>query len=421
MTVEKQMTAGEKPLSPFSRLFSLPGRDCFNIITIGSKNECNPIVIVEGLKNTLINHPRFSSILDTGNGEHKGKAKWVRTQVNVEEHVIIPEIDPNIENPDQFLEDYTSSMAVTPMDKSKPLWEFHLLKMKTSHHSLGDGMSLMSLLLACTRKTCDPEAFSTFVVASTKRSASATINTCWFWSMVAWFWYIVRVIFHTCVGVFKSMVMACFGGDTSSLLMGKSGATLCPNKFIHRIISLEDVKFVLNAMNADLAKMMAKGSKFRWGNSMGYVTFPLWMKSENDILEYIRRAKATMDRKKLSLEPLFSYALLKFIMEVFGIKALNIFMKRIFGRSTMVFSNVIGPTEEISYFDHQISYIAATSIGLPQVLTVNIQSYVNKVIFNLGVDLVVISDPHHLCDLIFEALRMMKTVAAENTCCDSYA
>lgn len=76
------------------------------------------------------------------------------------------------------------------MDKSKPLWEFHLLKMKTSHtesvavarfhHSLGDGMSLMSLLLACTRKTCDLEAFPTFVVASKKRNASATINTCWY-------------------------------------------------------------------------------------------------------------------------------------------------------------------------------------------------------------------------------------------------
>lgn len=38
-----------------------------------------------------------------GNCEHKIKAKWVRTQVKVEEHVIIPEIDPNIENPDQFL------------------------------------------------------------------------------------------------------------------------------------------------------------------------------------------------------------------------------------------------------------------------------------------------------------------------------
>ena len=107
---------------------------------------------------------------ETGHGEQNVKAKWIPTKVKVEEHVIVPHIDPNIENPDQFLEDYTTKMVISPMDKSKTLWEFtlwefHLLKLKTSHagsvavarfhNSLGDGMSLMSLLLACTRKTCD--------------------------------------------------------------------------------------------------------------------------------------------------------------------------------------------------------------------------------------------------------------------------
>lgn len=66
--------------------------------------------------------------------------------------------------------------------------------------------------------------------------------------------------------------------------------------------------------------MMAKRSTSRWGNSIGYVMIPLWMRSENDIFEYIRRAKKIMDRKKLSLEPLFSYVLLKLTVEVFGFK-----------------------------------------------------------------------------------------------------
>ena len=66
--------------------------------------------------------------------------------------------------------------------------------------------------------------------------------------------------------------------------------------------------------------MMEKGSTSRWGNSIGYVMIPLWMKSENDIFEYIRRSKTIMDRKKLSLEPLFSYTLFKLTVEVFGYK-----------------------------------------------------------------------------------------------------
>ncbi|KAG2332710.1 hypothetical protein Bca4012_017725 [Brassica carinata] len=471
MAAAKQVMPSEELLSPFSRLFSLPGQDCFNIITMGCKTEGNAHAIIEGLKNTLINHPRFSSILETGLGEHNVKAKWIPTTVKVEDHVIVPDIDPNIENPDQFLEDYTTNMALSPMDKSKPLWEFHLLQLKTSyagsvavarfHHSLGDGMSLMSLLLACTRKTCDPEALPTLVVP--KKSNARHIC----WSLIAWFWFIVRLLFHTVVEIFKSMVIVCFARDNATPLKGKPGATISVNKFIHRIFNLDDVKVVKNAMNMtvndvllgtvqaglsrylsqrfdlnktsksrkileknsiygvvffnlrpnrnieDLAKMMEKGSKSRWGNSIGYVLFPLWVRLEEDTLEYIRRAKSTMDRKKLSLEPIFSFALLKFTMKVLGLKALKNLVHSIFSRTSVIFTNVVGPDEEISFFDHEISYIAASSCGVPQGLTIHIQSYVKKVIINLAVDLNVIPDPHHLCDLIIDSLNSMKSAVLE--------
>ncbi|EOA35102.1 hypothetical protein CARUB_v10020216mg [Capsella rubella] len=470
MAMEMQVTAGEVPVSPFSRLFSLPGFDCFNIVTIGFKNESNPSAFIKGLKNTLINHPRFSSILETGHGEQK--AKWIPTKVKVEDHVVVPDIDPTIENPDQFLEDYTSNMVFSPIDISKPLWEIHILKLKTSnaeslavarfHHSLGDGMSLMSLLLACSRKTSDPEALPTLLAP--KKSNVTNV----FLSLVARLWFIVRLMFHTLVEVFKFLLIACSSRDASAPLMSKPSATLSPNKFIHRVISLDDVKFVKNAMNMtvndviigmvqaglsrylsekydsetnpkprkslekiclhgvvffnlrsnkkieDLAKLMEKGSMPRsWGNSIGFALIPLWMKIEVDIFEYIRRAKTIMDRKKLSFEPLFSYVLLKLTVEVFGLKALRSLAMRIFGRSTIILSNVAGPTEEISLFDHQVSYVAASISGVPQALIIHVESYVNKAIINLGVDVDVIPDPHHLCDLIVEALHIMMNSTAE--------
>lgn len=96
-----------------------------------------------------------------------GKAVWVPVSTRVEDDVVVPDLDySNIENPDEFIEDYTSHLANNPMDVSRPLWEFHVLNIKTSnaesfgigkfHHSLGDGMSLMSLLYASSRKTSDP-------------------------------------------------------------------------------------------------------------------------------------------------------------------------------------------------------------------------------------------------------------------------
>ncbi|WZY92308.1 hypothetical protein YC2023_064637 [Brassica napus] len=45
------------------------------------------------------------------------------------------------------------------------------------------------------------------------------------------------------------MVIVCFPGDEATPLKGKPGATVSINKFIHLIISLDDVKVVKNAMN----------------------------------------------------------------------------------------------------------------------------------------------------------------------------
>ncbi|KAL0877891.1 hypothetical protein Bca101_027597 [Brassica carinata] len=251
MAMEKQIIVGEVPVSPFSLLFSMPGLDCFNIVTIGFKHEANPSVFIEGLKNTLLNHPRFSSILEMGLGENK--AKWIPTKVKVEDHVVFPEIDPTIENPDQFLEDYTSNMVFSPIDMSKPLWEMHILNIKTSdaeslvvarfHHSLGDGMSLMSLLLACSRKTNDPEALPTLVAPKLSK-----VTNVW-WSLAARLWLIMRRMFNTVVEVFKFLLILCSVCENGTPLTEKPSATRIPNKFIHRVISLNDVKVVKNAMN----------------------------------------------------------------------------------------------------------------------------------------------------------------------------
>ena len=117
-----------------------------------------------------------------------GQAVWVPVTVRVEDHVIVPDFDHvNIENPDQFIEDYTSNIASTPMDMSRPLWEFHVLNVKTSnaksvgigklHHSLGDGVSLMSLLLASSRKVSDPKAPPT--TTATKKHADSSAKGWW--------------------------------------------------------------------------------------------------------------------------------------------------------------------------------------------------------------------------------------------------
>uniref|UniRef100_A0A0D3BQP5 O-acyltransferase WSD1 C-terminal domain-containing protein n=1 Tax=Brassica oleracea var. oleracea TaxID=109376 RepID=A0A0D3BQP5_BRAOL len=95
--------------------------------------------------------------------------------------------------------------------------------------------------------------------------------------------------------------------------------------------------------------MMTKGSKCRWGNFIGLVVFPLWIRCEDDPLKYIRRARATMDKKKISMEPLISYGILKLIMKIFGEKVVEAIAKRVFGHTTVTFS-CVGSKRRYKFF-----------------------------------------------------------------------
>ncbi|CDY35653.1 BnaC09g29750D [Brassica napus] len=72
-------TAEEEPLSPCSQLFNSPDFNCAIIVTMGCKVKGNPSAIIDGLKHTLVNHPRFSSIFVSLNTHvvytHKVKVK----------------------------------------------------------------------------------------------------------------------------------------------------------------------------------------------------------------------------------------------------------------------------------------------------------------------------------------------------------
>ncbi|XP_059066424.1 wax ester synthase/diacylglycerol acyltransferase 5-like [Cryptomeria japonica] len=105
--------------------------------------------------------PRFSSI--TRNEE--GVLQWQATEVNIDNHVFVPEFPAGHMVYDKFVEDYVSDMHTRKLPHSRPLWEFHFLNYKTTkgeatvvinlHHMLGDGTSLLSLAIACSNTKAD--------------------------------------------------------------------------------------------------------------------------------------------------------------------------------------------------------------------------------------------------------------------------
>lgn len=58
--VEKKEEEEEQPLSPAARLFHAPEFNCNIISVVGLKSKIKPAVIIDGIKQTLIRHPRFS-------------------------------------------------------------------------------------------------------------------------------------------------------------------------------------------------------------------------------------------------------------------------------------------------------------------------------------------------------------------------
>lgn len=184
----------------------------------------------------------------------------MKTLVNVEDHVFVVDIDPKEigENGDCFVEDYVSSLTMLPLDKLKPLWDIHILNVKTSdaeavcvirsHHSLGDGTSLMSLLVACTKKTSDPDTFPSISVHKPRKMVHKEKGS-WFIRSILAIFSSMRLIWNTLVDILLGLAIALFLKDTKTPLKGDVGVASSPKRFCHRIVSLDDIKLIKEVMN----------------------------------------------------------------------------------------------------------------------------------------------------------------------------
>ncbi|CAN7059929.1 unnamed protein product [Brassica oleracea var. botrytis] len=493
----KKTKEEEQPLSPAARVFHAPAFNCYVITVIGVKKKIEPDVIIEGLKQTLIRHPRFSSKMVNKTNKNKQTQRWVRTNVVTNNHVIVPDIQTqHIENAnaDKFLDSYVSDLTLVPLDTSKPLWELHLLDLKTSdaenvavlkfHHSLGDGMSLMALVLACMRKTSNLNELPTLPYQNRTSSGSSRLTGgSWRGFRFLWLfmvlWSTIMLVLNTICDALRFIATAMFLKDTKTPIKGDYRLSM-PTRMslVHLTVSLDDIKLIKTNMKMtvndvvigvtqaglskylerrygekknvvgddqkskknsnempkrirlrsallvnlrpttgiqDLADMMDKGSKCRWGNMIGYIVFPFSISLRKDPLEHLGTAKRIIDRKKNSLEAALTFIVGKLMIKAFGVKVTANLLNRMLSNTTMSFSNLIGPIEEISFFGHPITYMAPSVYGHPHALTMHFQSYMNKMTISLTVDPTVISNPHQLLDDWEESLRNIKTAVQERS------
>ncbi|CAG7879221.1 unnamed protein product [Brassica rapa] len=248
----------EEPLSPMARVFQSPDVDYCVVTIMGFKTKICPDVLIDALKHNVSKLPRFSTKL-TENG-----AKWIEAKINVQDHVAVPYIDPEEigEDGQGFVDDYISRLTMIPLDRSRPLWDIHILNVKTSdaeavgvirsHHSLGDGMSLISLMLACTHKTLDPQNTA---IPSLKRRETVLHGLRkqgWFLRLRCTVCSIATLLWNTLVDMLLLLATVLFLKDTKTPLTGGEDTGRNRKRFYHRVISLDDIKLIKNAMNMSI-------------------------------------------------------------------------------------------------------------------------------------------------------------------------
>ncbi|XP_056858840.1 wax ester synthase/diacylglycerol acyltransferase 7 [Raphanus sativus] len=470
----------EQPLSPMARIFQSPEVDYCGVTIMGFKTKFCPDVLLDALKHNVSKHPRFSAKLS------EDGAKWIETQINVEDHVVVPNIDPKEigEDGQGFVDDYISRLTMIPLDRSRPLWDMHILNVKTSdaeavgvirsHHSLGDGMSLISLMLACTHKTSDPD---NTIIPSLKRRETVPHGLRkqgWFLRSIFTVGSTITLLWNTFVDVVLLFATILFLKDTKTPLKGGADVGRNPTRFYRRTISLDDIKLIKNSMNMTindvllgitqaalsrylnrfygknhekesraltsnqnhlprklrfrsgctvnlrpdigfkpLADMMAKDSKCRWGNYFSFIILPFSIGLQTDPLVYLEISESMMARKKHSYHAELVYFIIKSVLKVFGAKAAATIFNRPVENLTTCVSNNIGPMDEISFRGHPIAYIAPSNYGQSQALLVHYMSYAGKMIISMAVDPTVIPDPHKICDDMEESLKDMKAALSE--------
>lgn len=205
---------------------------------------------------------------DDDSGE---KLKWVRTKVVIDDHVIVPDIRAesggdgggiggiggSASSADKVVEDYVSYLSTVPMDASRPLWELHVLNLRTFeaaavavfriHHSLGDGLSLISLLLACTRRTADPTSLPTLPEPRLPLPPPPRPNA--LLDGILFMWALMVLTWNTAVDLFVLLASSAWLKDTPTPLKGGAGTELRRKRFVHGTLRLDDVKEIKNSMN----------------------------------------------------------------------------------------------------------------------------------------------------------------------------
>ncbi|KAJ0086271.1 hypothetical protein Patl1_07753 [Pistacia atlantica] len=155
------------------------------------------------------------------------------------------------------------------------------------------------------------------------------------------------------------------------------------------------------------------------GNQIGYLLYPFNIALRDDPLDYIRQAKATMDRKKASLEASFSHFLVKCLHKFRGMKviirplhlsSLAFILLFLFHLASILFFRA-SCLRDCQLKQHCISQMFLVpkkkSVSLAIQWPILFQVAMGNLL--LSVDEGIIPDPEQLCDDLEDSFNLIKS------------
>jgi hypothetical protein len=242
----------EEPVSPCGQMFCQPNMNCYILCTLGFKNPINLPEFRKTMEETLVKHKRFHSVMKKN---AKGTDVWVPTEVDIDAHIFEPSgfSKEDFAAP-HFVKNYIADLATAPsMSFSRPLWECHVLNGTSGHaaahmvlrmhHSLGDGTSLMSLLLASTRRVEHPDMLPS--IPSKWKKQTAALHT----FLLSSLWKNLLIAWNTMIGLAYLFATVLWLKDSDTKIKGHAGEGMAQKSVMFASINLDDMHLVKEALN----------------------------------------------------------------------------------------------------------------------------------------------------------------------------
>lgn len=458
---DEELHPDDQPVTPAGRFFLVPRSRQFVHAVLGFRNPIDVGAMKNAVRNTLMRHPRFTSILVT---DGKGVEHWRKIEpdeIDVDrQFVLVPEAD-EIAGGEDFVNEYIAGLAIDiRVDTTRPLWEMHLLRSNRCcvlriHHALGDGVSFMALFLASCKRVDDPSLPPTIPEREKKTVAVKKM------SFMQRAWRLMKIVGYTLFYLKDFVLYSFWMKDEKTPISGGDGVELWPRMVSNITFPLADMKLVKDSINATINDVLLgivslglerylelrnssisqkpiritgctmvnlrntsgiqnleslSNSKTGWGNNFGFMLLPLYLwknRGVGDALENIKRVKAMTDTKKFSLEAYISLKGGALFMSTFGKEVASKLNYKIISNTTFTISNVMGPLDEMMFAGNPITYFRSTSCGLPQAILMHMVTYNGNADLMVQVAKDIIPDIEVLVKCFEDSLRDMKICAMQ--------